>query len=115
MYAGTVRIGDEDCRSGGMAINSPPRDDRGFRQQIGFGFQGCKSGAKWSTVKAEIPKAEATAHLELRANREAREIEQGAAGKITGVLDAFRTALSPFERRASSPSPAPPSRARGSC
>ena len=39
-----------------MAINSEQRDDRGACQQIGFCFQGCKSGAKWSTLIAEIPK-----------------------------------------------------------
>ena len=43
-----------------------PRDGRGACQQIGFCFQGCKSGAKWSTLYAEIPKGEATGKLEVR-------------------------------------------------
>ena len=51
-----------------MAINSQPRDGRGACQQIGFCFQGCKSGAKWSTLYAEIPKGEATGKLEVRPN-----------------------------------------------
>jgi hypothetical protein len=35
-------------------------------QQIGFCFQGCKWGAKWSTAYTEIPKGEETGNLEVR-------------------------------------------------
>ena len=44
------------------------RDDRNACQQTGFCFQGCKWGAKWSTLYTEIPKGEATGHLEVRPN-----------------------------------------------
>ena len=35
-------------------------------QQTGFCFQGCKWGAKWSTLYTEIPKGEATGNMEVR-------------------------------------------------
>ena len=37
-----------------------PRDGRVACHQTGFCFQGCKWGAKWSTLYTEIPKGEAT-------------------------------------------------------
>ena len=69
-----------------MAINSAPRDGRGACQQIGFCFQGCKSGAKWSTLYAEIPKGEATGKLEVRPDCHVVQIEHDASGKVTGVV-----------------------------
>jgi choline dehydrogenase-like flavoprotein len=69
-----------------MAINSQPRDDRGSCQQIGFCFQGCLSGAKWSTLYTEIPKGEATGNLEVRPNAQVLTIEHDARGKVTGVV-----------------------------
>jgi choline dehydrogenase-like flavoprotein len=56
MYAGATRLGYKECHTGRMAINSQPRDGRGACMQLGFCFQGCKSGAKWSTLYTEIPK-----------------------------------------------------------
>ncbi len=69
-----------------MAINSEPRDGRGACQQIGFCFQGCKSGAKWSTLYVEIPKGEATGNLEVRPNSQVLKIEHDDKGKATGVV-----------------------------
>ena len=69
-----------------MSINSQPRDGRGSCQQIGFCFQGCKSGAKWSTLYTEIPKGEATGNLEVRPKSMAVRIEHDAAGKVNGVV-----------------------------
>ena len=69
-----------------MAINSEPRDGRGSCLQIGFCFQGCKSGAKWSTLYTEIPKGEATGNLEVRPNSMVVKIEHDASGKVTGVV-----------------------------
>ena len=76
----------QDVHTGNMAINSEPRDGRGACQQIGFCFQGCKSGAKWSTLYTEIPKGEATGNLEVRPNSMAIKIEHDASGKVTGVV-----------------------------
>jgi len=66
MYAGAKKLGYKEVHTGNMAINSQPRDGRGRCMQLGFCFQGCKSGAKWSTLYTELPKAEATGRLDLR-------------------------------------------------
>jgi choline dehydrogenase-like flavoprotein len=69
-----------------MAINSKERDGRGSCQQIGFCFQGCKSGAKWSTLYTEIPKAEATGRLDLRPESHVLKIKHDDTGKVTSVV-----------------------------
>ena len=86
MYNGAKRIGYKDVHTGRMAINSRARDGRPPCLQLGFCFQGCKSGAKWSTLYAEIPKAEETGLLELRPESMALQIEHDESGKVTGVL-----------------------------
>jgi choline dehydrogenase-like flavoprotein len=84
--AGAKKVGYKDVHTGRMAINSEPRDGRGSCLQIGFCFQGCKSGAKWSTLYVEIPKGEATGKLEVRPNSQALRIEHDDSGKVTGVV-----------------------------
>jgi choline dehydrogenase-like flavoprotein len=84
--AGAKKLGYSEVHTGRMAINSAPRDDRGGCQQIGFCFQDCKSGAKWSTLIAEIPKGEATGKLEVRPDSQVIHIEHDANGKVTGVV-----------------------------
>src|SRR5690349_8199252 len=69
-----------------MAINSQERDNRGSCQQIGFWFQGCKSGAKWSTLIAVLPKGEDTGQLEVRSAALVLKIEHDASGKVPRVL-----------------------------
>ncbi|TIQ22288.1 MAG: GMC family oxidoreductase [Mesorhizobium sp.] len=86
MKAGADKLGYKECHTGRMAINSEPRDDRNACQQTGFCFQGCKWGAKWSTLYSEIPKGEATGHLEVRPNAMAIKINHDASGKVTGVV-----------------------------
>jgi choline dehydrogenase-like flavoprotein len=86
MKAGADKLGYKHCHTGRMAINSQPRDGRGACQQIGFCFQGCKSGAKWSTLYVDIPKGEATGKLEVRPHSQVLKIEHNAEGKVTGVL-----------------------------
>ncbi|WP_420345460.1 GMC family oxidoreductase [Pelagibius sp.] len=86
MKAGADKLGYKSCHTGRMAINSADRDGRGACQQIGFCFQGCKTGAKWSTLYAEIPKGEATGKLEVRPNSQVLQIEHDSSGKVTGVL-----------------------------
>jgi choline dehydrogenase-like flavoprotein len=88
--AGAKKLGYKDVHTGRMAINSQPRDGRGACQQIGFCFQGCKSGAKWSTLYVEIPKGERTGKLEVRPNSHVLQIEHDASGKVTGVVYADR-------------------------
>jgi choline dehydrogenase-like flavoprotein len=86
MYAGAKKLGYKDVHTGRMAINSAPRDGRGSCIQIGFCFQGCKSGAKWSTLYVEIPKAEATGNLDLRTEAHVVRIEHNEAGKASAVV-----------------------------
>ena len=86
LKAGADKLGYKECHTGNMAINSAERDDRMGCQQTGFCFQGCKWGAKWSTLYTEIPKGEATGKLEVRPNRHAVKIEHDATGKVTGVV-----------------------------
>ncbi|MDE2573301.1 MAG: GMC family oxidoreductase [bacterium] len=86
MYAGAQKLGYRECHTGRMAINSHPRDGRTGCLQIGFCFQGCKSGAKWSTLYTEIPKAAATGNLDLRTQAQVLTIEHDDAGKATGVV-----------------------------
>jgi choline dehydrogenase-like flavoprotein len=86
MKAGADKLGYKECHTGRMAINSEPRNGRGACQQIGFCFQGCKSGAKWSTLYAEIPRGEDTGKLEVRPNSQVLKIEHDAKGKVTGVV-----------------------------
>ncbi len=98
MYNGAMKLGYQDCHTGRMAINSRDRDDRGSCQQLGFCFQGCKMGAKWSTLYSEIPKAEATGHFELREQAMALQIQHDETGKVTGVLYADAEGNQHFQR-----------------
>src|SRR6202044_1222930 len=86
LEAGARKLGYKEVHTGRMAINSEPRDGRGSCLQIGFCFQGCKSGAKWSTLYTEIPKGEATGKLDVRPECQALQIQHNAHGKATGVL-----------------------------
>jgi len=86
LKAGADKLGYTNCHTGRMAINAQPRDGRAACRQIGFCFQGCKTGAKWSTLYAEIPKGEATGNLEVRPNAQVLRIEHDAQGLVTGVL-----------------------------
>lgn len=59
-HAGATKLGYTDVRTGNMAINSQPRNGRSQCLQLGFCFQRCKSGAKWSTLYVAILRATAT-------------------------------------------------------
>ena len=86
MNAGAMKLGYKEVHTGNMAINSHARDGRAPCLQIGFCFQGCKSGAKWSTLYTELPKAEATGNMDLRPESHVSRIEHDAKGKVTGVV-----------------------------
>ncbi|MFQ5958410.1 MAG: GMC family oxidoreductase [Alphaproteobacteria bacterium] len=83
---GARRVGYRDVHTGNMAINSQERAGRPGCWQIGFCFQGCKSGAKWSALYTEIPAAEATGKFDLRPESHVLTIEHDDAGKVTGVV-----------------------------
>ena len=86
LEAGARKLGYKEVHTGNMSINSENRRGRAACQQIGFCFQGCRSGAKWSTLYTEIPAGEATGNLELRPESMALRIEHNAAGRVTGVV-----------------------------
>jgi choline dehydrogenase-like flavoprotein len=86
MYAGARRLGYKRVHTNYLAINSRARDGRGFCTQQGFCVQGCKVGAKWSTLYTEIPRAEATGNLDLRSECLVTRIEHDTAGRATGVV-----------------------------
>jgi choline dehydrogenase-like flavoprotein len=86
MYHGARRIGYKRVHTGHLAVNTRAADERGFCIQQGFCVQGCKTGAKWSTLYTEIPRAEATGNLDLRIRSQATRIEHGADGRVNGVV-----------------------------
>lgn len=86
MYNGAKKMGYNEVNTGNMAINSKPRDGRASCMQLGFCFQGCKSGAKWSTLYTEIPKGIATGNLELRINCHVTRIEHNNRGLVDAVI-----------------------------
>lgn len=86
MYWGATRLGLKQISTGNHAINSVPYDGRPATLQDGFTITGDKHGARWSTLNVEIPRAEATGHLDLRAESRAVLIEHDAAGRASGVV-----------------------------
>jgi choline dehydrogenase-like flavoprotein len=86
MHAGAKKLGYKRVHTGHLAINSRASDGRGFCIQQGFCVQGCKMGAKWSTLYTEIPRAEATGNLDLRVESTATRIEHGANGRVNAVV-----------------------------
>ena len=86
MYNGATRAGYKTVHTGRMAINSRARDDRSACWQLGFCFQGCKSGAKWSTLYTEIPQAQETGRLDLRTQSQVLQVQHDTSAKVTGVL-----------------------------
>ena len=86
MGNGARRVGYKDVSTGRMAINTVPRDGRPATIQDGFNFQGDKQRAHWSTLTAEIPKAESSGRLDLRPESMAIQIEHDDSGRVTGVV-----------------------------
>lgn len=86
MYAGARKLGYKRVHTNYLAINARAADGRGFCTQQGFCVQGCKVGAKWSTLYTEIPRAEATGLLDLRSECLATRIEHDARGRVTAVI-----------------------------
>lgn len=83
---GARRIGYSQLTAGPMSINSKERDGRPACQQIGFCMQGCKIGAKWSTLYTELPRAVDTGNCEIRTDCMVLRIEHDKSGKVTGVV-----------------------------
>jgi len=86
IYNGARRIGYTNISNDRLAINSQARDGRPGCIQLGFCNQGCRIGAKWSTLYVEIPKAEQTGNLDLRTECMALKLTVNERGRIDGVL-----------------------------
>jgi choline dehydrogenase-like flavoprotein len=86
MGNGARRAGYQDVSTGRMAFNTVPRDGRPATIQDGFNYQGDKQRAHWSTLTAEIPKAEKTGRLDLRPSSMVIRVEHDKSGKATGVV-----------------------------
>ena len=93
MALGAKRMGYRDFGSNNVAINAKPRDGRNACDQIGFCMQGCKSGAKWSTLNSELPRAEATGRCEIRTRCMALRIEHDGNGRASGVVYVDRAGM----------------------
>ncbi|ALM82738.1 GMC family oxidoreductase [Bordetella sp. N] len=85
-HAGATKIGYKHVNTGHMAINSVPQDDRPHCYQRGFCFQGCRFGAKWSTLYTELPRAIVTGHAELRTEAHVARIEHDERGRANAVV-----------------------------
>lgn len=83
---GAEKVGYKQYATGPYATNATPYDGRPATNQDGFNFQGDKTGAKWSTLVAELPKAEKTGNLDLRSGCHVAQITHDATGKVDGVL-----------------------------
>ncbi len=82
---GAKALGYTGVHTGRMAINSATYDGRTSCQQVGFCFQGCKFGAKWSAAYTDIPRGEATGNLEVRERCHVARVVHNDQGKVTGV------------------------------
>lgn len=98
LYNGGRQLGYRHISTGRLAINSRPRDGRPACIQMGFCLQGCRIGAKWSTLYTEIPRAEATGRLELRADCTALQIVHDDRHRVSGVLYADREGRQQLQR-----------------
>ncbi|GAA4883763.1 GMC family oxidoreductase [Serinicoccus chungangensis] len=87
---GAERAGYTYYATGPYATNAEPYDGRPATVQDGFNFQGDKSGAKWSTLVREIPRALESGNAELRPLSQAVRITHGPDGRVDAVeyLDA---------------------------
>ncbi|MFY0675813.1 MAG: GMC family oxidoreductase [Neptuniibacter sp.] len=94
---GADRIG-ANCEQATLAINTKPRDGRAACQVTGFCMQGCRFGAKWSTMYTEIPSAEKTGKCEVRPQSMVLRIEHDKSGMVTGVLYADKDGNQHFQK-----------------
>ena len=83
---GAARVGYNFYATGPYATNSERYDGRPGTIQDGFNFQGDRSGAKWSTLVREIPRAEATGNLDLRPDCQVVQITHDSQGRADAVI-----------------------------
>jgi choline dehydrogenase-like flavoprotein len=84
LIKGCTALGIPVCIGGPVAILSGSRGDRPHCIYRGFCIQGCKVGAKASTLVTHVPDA-IRKGAEIRAHSMAARIEMGPHGRVTGV------------------------------
>ncbi|HVA91086.1 MAG TPA: GMC family oxidoreductase [Chloroflexota bacterium] len=84
LIRGCTNLGIRVAAGGPVAINAGSHGDRPHCIYRGFCIQGCKVGAKQSTLISHVP--DAIRHgAEIRANCMAARVNLGRAGLVTGV------------------------------
>lgn len=86
LAAGAEKVGYRHYATGPYATNAEPYDGRPASVQDGFNFQGDKSGAKWSTMIREIPRALETGLLDLRPDSHVAQILHDRRGRVDAVI-----------------------------
>ena len=84
LVRGCTKLGIRVVAGGPVAINSGSHADRPHCIYRGFCIQGCKVGAKQSTLISHVPDA-IRYGAEIRANCMVSQIMMGKDGKVTGV------------------------------
>ncbi|MGI8991878.1 MAG: GMC family oxidoreductase [Bryobacteraceae bacterium] len=84
MMRGCVKLGIRVCPGGPVAILEGSRGDRPHCIYRGFCHQGCKVGAKATTLITHVPDAMANG-AEIRADSMVSRVELGANRRVTGV------------------------------
>ncbi len=84
LVKGCTALGIPVCQGGPVAINSGSHGDRPHCIYRGFCIQGCKVGAKQSTLISHVPDA-IEYGAEIRANSMVARVNLGKDGLVTGV------------------------------
>ncbi len=80
---GAAKVGCKQYATGPYATNATPYDGRPASNQDGLNVQGDKTGAKWATLVAKLPKAEKTGNLDLRPGCHVAQITHDAKARST--------------------------------
>lgn len=97
LIKGCTALGIPVSIGGPVAILSGSRADRPHCIYRGFCIQGCKVGAKASTLVTHVPDAIASG-AEVRDHSMAARIELGRTGRVSGVQFFDRNGVSRFQR-----------------
>ena len=115
LITGCTNLGIGVSAGGPVAILSGSRGDRPHCIYRGFCIQGCKVGAKASTLVTHVPDALMN-KAEIRSYCMVNRIHHDkASNRVTGVSYFDREGKEHFQKAAPSSSPGTPSRRRASC
>ncbi len=97
LIRGCTKLGIRVCAGGPVAINAGSHGQRPHCIYRGFCIQGCKVGAKASTLVTHVPDA-LRCGAEIRDRCMAARIELGTNGRVTGVLYFDREGREHFQK-----------------